>query len=55
MGELVDIAKVLGFGCGKVADLSIDGASRWLSKIPRNKQMEVYYYTTESVSAVSII
>jgi len=55
MAELTDIAKVLGFGCGKVADLSIGGASRWLSKIPPDKQMEVYYYTTESVSTVSKI
>ena len=50
MGELATIAEVFGFGCGKVADLSPDVASRWLSKIPRNKQMEVYYYTTENVS-----
>ena len=50
MGELANIAGILGFGCGKVADLSTDVASRWLSKIPSGKQMEVYYYTTENVS-----
>ena len=50
MGSLVDLGKIFGFGCGYNADLTTDGASRWLSKIPVDTQKEVYYYTTESVS-----
>ena len=46
MGIIPRIASIFGLRCGYNEDLSPHGASRWLSKIPVEKQKEVYYYTT---------
>ena len=47
MGELADLTRLFGLGCGYNEDITLQGASRWLNKIPVEKQKEVYYYTTE--------
>ena len=49
MGTIARIASIFGPKCGYNEDLSLSGASRWLSKIPVEKQKEVYYYTTAGV------
>ncbi|XP_065904311.1 conditioned medium factor-like isoform X2 [Dysidea avara] len=36
-----------GIGCGANGDLTYDGAARWASKLPMDKQLEVYCYTTQ--------
>ena len=46
MIEIADLTKFFGLGCGYNEDLSLQGASRWLNKIPLEQQKEVYYYTT---------
>lgn len=48
-GIMVNIGDELGYRCEDNPSLGIGAASRWLSKIPLNKQSEVYYYTTEGV------
>ena len=49
MGMTADIADQLGFGCGDNPAFGVGTASRWLKKVPRTAQSQVYYYTTESV------
>ena len=48
MGELVDVGQIFNAGCGYNEDLTPQGATRWLHKIPLDKQKEVYYYTTSA-------
>ena len=48
MGRIADITEIFGIGCGYNEDLTPRGATRWLSKIPTDKQKEVYYYTTSA-------
>ena len=48
MGRIVDITRIFGISCGYNEDLTPQGATRWLGKIPLNKQKEVYYYTTSA-------
>ena len=56
MGKIADLTKLFGIGCGYNEDIIPQGASRWLSKIPTDKQKEVYYYTTEGgVCYVAIV
>ena len=50
MGMFTQIAHIFGVGCGYNEGLTPPGASRWSSKIPLDKQKEVYYYTTAGVS-----
>ena len=50
MGITVDMANEFGFGCGDNPAFGVGVASRWLKKLPRSTQSEVYYYTTENVS-----
>jgi len=46
-GSLADLGSVFGVGCASNFDLSIEGATLWLSKIPTSTRSEVYYYTTQ--------
>ena len=46
MAQIADFTQFFGLGCGYNEDLTLQGASRWLNKIPVDKQKEVYYYTT---------
>ena len=48
MGGLADVAQIFGAFCGYNEDLTPQGATRWLRKIPLDKQKEVYYYTTSA-------
>ena len=48
MGRIADITQIFGISCGYNEGLTPKGATRWLSKIPLNKQKEVYYYTTSA-------
>jgi len=45
-GCIANLGSVFGVGCGDNFDLSLDGASLWLSGISTSAQNEVYYYTT---------
>jgi len=36
-----------GIGCGANGDLTYDGAARWASKLPMDRQEEVYYFITQ--------
>ena len=54
MQQIADLTQLFGFGCGYNEDLSLQGASRWLNKIPVETQKEVYYYTTAGDVSYSI-
>jgi len=45
-GSTASLGKLFGIGCGANNDLSIDGASNWLTGINEDHAQEVYYYTT---------
>ena len=46
-GILALIGEAFGILCGKNGDLTYDGAARWESMIPMQKEEEVYFYTTQ--------
>ena len=48
MVRIADIMRIFGISCGYNEGLTPKGAARWLSKIPLNKQKEIYYYTTSA-------
>ena len=49
MGGLADVGQIFNDGCGLYnEDLIPQGATRWLRKIPLDKQKEVYCYTTSA-------
>jgi len=45
-GNLADLGGLFGAGCGAQNDLAPNGAQTWLSKVPKDAQDKVYYYTT---------
>lgn len=45
-GSLASIGAIFGVGCSANTDLATNGAQLWLSKVPKEPQQEVYYYTT---------
>ena len=47
MGIFTELTQYFGIGYGYNADITLQGASQWLRKIPIDKQKEIYYYTTE--------
>lgn len=40
------MGKVFGVGCGSNNDLSVDGATNWLTGITTTSRHDVYFYTT---------
>jgi len=56
MAKIADLTKLFDISCGYNENLTPQGASRWLNKMPIDKQKEVYYYTTEGgVCNVAIV
>jgi len=45
-GTLADLGGLFGVGCSSNSDLAPNGAQLWLSKIPKDPQTYIYYYTT---------
>lgn len=45
-GSLAGIGELFGAGCGTNFDLSTDGASLWIAKIPKEPQNAIYYWNT---------
>jgi len=46
-GTLADLGGLFGIGCSANNDLAPNGAQVWLSKIPKDAQSKVFYYTTQ--------
>jgi len=46
-GTLADLGGLFGVGCKSNSDLAPNGAQLWLSKVPKDPQEKVYYYTTQ--------
>jgi len=46
-GTLADLGGLFGVGCKSNNDLAPNGAQLWLSKVPKEPQQSVYYYTTQ--------
>lgn len=47
-GNLGALGEIFGAGCGSNSDLSVDGATTWLSGIPSDARARVHYWTTSS-------
>ena len=46
-GLIAWLGSILGIGCGSNDDLTYRAAQQWVSKLPPEKQKEVFYYTTQ--------
>ena len=46
-GTLADLGGLFGVGCSSNNDLAPNGAQVWLSKVPKDAQEKVFYYTTQ--------
>jgi len=46
-GNLAELGRSIGIGCGNNKDLTYDGAKNWMTTIPKASRQEVKYYTTQ--------
>jgi len=46
-GNLAELGRSLGIGCGNNKDLTYDGSKNWLTTIPKSAKQEVIFYTTQ--------
>jgi len=52
-GGLAGIGDLFGVGCGSNEGMTKSGAASWFATIPKEKQSDVFYYTTRGKSACS--
>jgi hypothetical protein len=46
-GNLAELGRSIGIGCGNNKDLTYDGSKNWLTTIPKVARQEVTFYTTQ--------
>jgi len=46
-GNLAELGRSLGIGCGNNKDLTYDGSKNWMTTVPKSARQEVMFYTTQ--------